>query len=370
MTLLIIYVALAISVSFLCSLLEAALLSITPTYTATVNLSNPRVAKKINELKDDIDRPLAAILSLNTVAHTVGATGAGAQAALVFGEASIAVFSAILTLMILVLSEIIPKTLGAMYWKSFAPVAARILPVLIGSMWPLVKMSQLITRLLSRGKPQPSISREEIVAMADIGHREGVIDRGDSRVVSNLLKFDRLSVEDIMTPRTVIFALDQATTIDETISRKQDLRFSRIPIFDGTVDNVTGFVLKTDLLFEAVDGNGQKRLMELKRNLETVNETTLLEELFDTLVHNDRHVALVVDAYGGTAGIVTLEDLIETLIGEEIVDEADSVADLQAYARRRWTERHPTIARRRDEPAVATGRQEAGSATPLESRGS
>lgn len=343
MTLLIIYIAIAIGVSFLCSLLEACLLSITPTYTAIIRPSRPRMAAKINELKDNIDRPLAAILSLNTVAHTVGAAGAGAQAAIVFGEASIAIFSAVLTLLILVISEIIPKTLGAMYWKSFAPVAALILPLLIWSMWPLVKMSQAITRLLSRGKLQPPISREEIAAMADIGHREGVIDHGDSKVVSNLLKFDRLTVADIMTPRMVLFALDQTMTVGEAVSRKEDLRFSRIPVFDGSVDTVTGFVLKSDLLFEALDGNAEKLLSDLRRDLGSVVETTLLEELFDALVHRDRHVALVVDAYGGTAGIVTLEDLIETLIGEEIVDELDSVADLQGYARKRWNERHSRI---------------------------
>ena len=201
-------------------------------------------------------------------------------------------------------------------------------------------MSQAITLLLSRGRLQASVSREEIVAMADIGHREGVIDHGDSKVVANLLKFDRLTVEDIMTPRTVIFALDQATTIDEAISRRKELRFSRIPIFDGSVDHVTGFVLKSELLFEAVDGNGNKALRDLSRDLGTVVEATSLDELFDRLVHEDRHVALVVDAYGGTAGIVTLEDLIETLIGEEIVDELDGVTDLQAYARKRWRERH------------------------------
>ncbi|MCO6388556.1 CNNM domain-containing protein [Aliihoeflea sp. 40Bstr573] len=349
MTLLIIYVALAIGVSFLCSMLEAVLLSITPTYTATIERSKPEVARKIQELKDDVDRPLAAILSLNTVAHTVGAAGAGAQAAIVFGEASIAIFSAVLTLLILVLSEIIPKTIGAMHWKSFAPMAARILPVLIWSMWPLVKMSQLITRVLSRGEPQPPISREEIVAMADIGHREGVIDRGDSKVVANLLKFDRLTVKDIMTPRTVVFALDQNTRIDEAVARKQELRFSRIPVFDDSIDNVTGFVLKTDILLDALDGQGEKRLVEIRRELDTVVESMSLEELFDKLVHNERHVALVIDAYGGTSGIVTLEDLIETLIGEEIVDELDSVADLQAYARKRWNDQRKTVTRPKTE---------------------
>ncbi|MBC7284888.1 CNNM domain-containing protein [Hoeflea sp.] len=209
------YVTLAISVSFLCSLLEAALLSIAPTHTTTIKDTRPQVAARIKGLKANVDRSLSAILSLNTVAHTVGAAGAGAQAAIVFGEATIAVFSAVLTLTILVISAIIPKTLGALYWKSFAPFAARILPVLIWSMWPLVKMSQAITHVLSRGKLQSSVSREEIVAMHDIGRREGIIDHGDSKVVANLLKFDRLTVSDIMTPRTVIFALDQASNVEE-----------------------------------------------------------------------------------------------------------------------------------------------------------
>ncbi|MBU1314099.1 MAG: hemolysin family protein [Alphaproteobacteria bacterium] len=340
MTLLIIYVALAVGISFLCSILEAVLLSITPSYTATLEETRPETARKIKVLKDDIDRPLAAILSLNTVAHTAGAAGAGAQAALVFGDTSIAIFSAVLTLLILVLSEIIPKTLGAMYWREFTPMVARILPPMIWSMWPLVKMSQFITLLLSRGKRQPPVSREEIAAMADIGHREGVIDKGDSKVFRNLLKFDRLTVGDIMTPRTVVFALDQETTIDEAIARKAELSFSRIPIFAGSIDKVTGFVLKTDILYQAVDGNGETTLQNIRRDLDTVIETMPLEELFDALVHKDRHVALVVDEFGGTAGVVTLEDLIETLIGEEIVDEADSITDLQAYARKRWSERH------------------------------
>jgi CBS domain containing-hemolysin-like protein len=339
MTLLVIYVLLAIAISFLCSILEAVLLSVTPTYVATIQRAQPNVAQKLQHLKDDIDRPLAAILSLNTIAHTVGAAGAGAQAAFVFGDASVAIFSAILTFLILVLSEIIPKTLGAMYWKRFAPMVPRLLPVLIWSMWPLVKMSQFITRLLSRGEGKYVVTREEIVALADIGHREGIIDKGDSRIVANLLRFDRLTVENIMTPRTVMFALQQDMTIEDTVARKDDLRFTRIPIFERSIDEVTGFVLKTDLLFEVLAGGGDRKLAELKRDLTTVPETMLLDALFDTLLKNDRHIALVTDAYGGTAGVVTIEDVVETLLGEEIVDEADKIEDLQAYARQKWQER-------------------------------
>ncbi|MFN7024427.1 MAG: CNNM domain-containing protein [Pseudorhizobium sp.] len=345
MTLLVIYVVFAISISFMCSILEAVLLSITPSYTATLEETQPETARKVKMLKDDVDRPLAAILSLNTVAHTAGAAGAGAQAASVFGDASIAVFSAVLTLLILVLSEIIPKTLGAMYWRGFTPLAARILPPMIWSMWPLVKMSQLITRILSRGRPQPPVSREEIAAMADIGHREGVIDKGDSKVFRNLLRFDRLTVADIMTPRTVVLALEQKSTIDDVIARKADLKFSRIPIFDRSIDQVAGFVLKTDILYEALDGKGDTQLQDIRRELNSVTEAMPLEELFDFLIHKDRHLALVVDEFGGTAGLVTLEDLIETLIGEEIVDEVDSITDLQAYARQRWSERHGSAER-------------------------
>ncbi|WP_417583851.1 CNNM domain-containing protein [Pelagibacterium sp.] len=343
MTLLTIYIVLAIGISFLCSMLEAVLLSITPTYTATIEGEKPRVASRIKELKDDIDRPLSAILSLNTIAHTVGAAGAGAQAQIVFGDAAVTVFSAVLTFLILVLSEIIPKTLGALYWQSFAPSASRILPVLIIVMWPLVKMSQFITRLLSRGEPQPPVTREEIIAMADIGRREGVIDRGDSKVVANLLKFDKLTVKDIMTPRTVAFALDEQTTVREAIERRQDLRFSRVPVYEGSIDTPTGFVLKTDILNLALEEELERTLASFRREITSVVETTPLEELFDILVLKDRHMALVTDDFGGTAGLVTLEDLIETLIGEEIVDEADSVADLQAYARKKWegrTARH------------------------------
>lgn len=352
MTLLVIYIFVAVAVSFLCSILEAVLLSITPTFVATIEESQPKVAKRLQALKDDVDRPLAAILSLNTIAHTVGAAGAGAQAAFVFGEASVAVFSAVLTFLILVLSEIIPKTLGAMYWQSFAPFAARVLPLLIWAMWPLVKMSQGITRVLTRGQGKYTVTREEIAALADIGHREGVIDKGDSRIVSNLLRFNSLTVEDIMTPRTVMFALEETRTVDDAVGLKDELRFSRIPVFSDSIDSVTGFVLKTDVLMAALQGDDQTALSELKRPLVAVPESLLLEELFDTLLDHDRHIALVTDAFGGTAGVVTIEDVLETLIGEEIVDEADAVEDLRTHARERWKQRRNT---RRSEVRDAAG---------------
>ncbi|MEP0522267.1 MAG: hemolysin family protein [Hyphomicrobiales bacterium] len=339
MTLLIFYVTLAISVSFLCSILEAVLLSVSPSFLAALENDKPSLAARLKSLKEDIDRPLAAILTLNTIAHTVGAAGAGAQAAVVFGDAALGVFSAVLTFLILVLSEIIPKTIGATYWRGLVPVVSRILPPLIWILWPLVKMSQLLTKLLSNGEKKNAISREELSALATVGAREGVVDASESRIVRNLLRFDALTVADIMTPRTVVYALPQETSVGALVDALEQARFSRIPIYDGTIDNVSGFVLKTELLVKAVQGQLSTPISELKRELTHVNATMHLRELFELLLQNDRHIALVVDEFGGTDGLVTLEDVVETLLGLEIVDEADAIEDLQAMARKQWEER-------------------------------
>lgn len=363
MTLLVFYVTLAISVSFLCSILEAVILSVSPSFLAALENNRPELSARLKGLKDDIDRPLAAILTLNTIAHTVGAAGAGAQAAVVFGDAALGVFSAVLTFLILVLSEIIPKTIGATYWRGLVPVVSRILPPLIWILWPLVKMSQLLTRILSNGKKKNVVSREELSALATVGAREGVVDASESRVVQNLLRFDALTVADIMTPRTVVYALPAETTVGELIDGLENVRFSRIPIFDGTIDKVFGFVLKTELLIKAVQGKLETPVSELKRDLTHVNATMHLRELFDLLLQNDRHIALVVDEFGGTDGIVTLEDVVETLLGLEIVDEADAIEDLQAMARKQWEERAARLGL-----VINSGEEDKGSnSVPIES---
>lgn len=335
MTLLVFYILLAIGVSFLCSILEAVLLSVTPSFIEVKENESPVVAARLRMLKDDIDRPLAAILSLNTIAHTVGAAGAGAQAAFVFGDAFLALFSGVLTFLILVLSEIIPKTLGATYWRALASPVSAILPVLIWSMWPLVKMSQGLTRLLSRGKQEAAVSRDEIAAMARVGHQEGVVEESESRVVRNLLRFNALEVRDVMTPRTVVFALPETTLVGAALQHEDgELPFSRIPVFAGSVDDVTGFVLKDDILLAIARDEDDTTLADLKRELPVVSETMKLDDLFERLLEQSDHIALVADEYGGTAGIVTLEDMVETLLGQEIVDEADTTEDMQALARR------------------------------------
>lgn len=355
MTLLILYVLLAIGFSFLCSILEAVLLSVSPSYVAAKEADDPLTAMRLKRLKDEVDRPLAAILSLNTIAHTVGATGAGAQAAYVFGDTAVGIFSGVLTLLILVFSEIIPKTLGATYWRGLAPLVARLLPLLIWSMWPLVKLSQGLTYLMTRGRDEATVSRDEIAALADVGHQEGVVEESETRIVRNLLALDVLKAEDVMTPRTVIFALPSDTSVKEVMGQTEELRFSRIPIFRDTIDHVSGFVLKDDVLLEAAKDRHDTSLSELKRELPVIAHDMPLKLLFERLLAEGDHIALVADPYGGTAGLVSLEDVVETLLGVEIVDEVDDTTDLQALARKRWEERARRLGIDVDAARTATG---------------
>ena len=340
--LLVLYILLALGFSFLCSILEATLLSVTPSYVAALEQEGHPLGERLRQYKDDIDRPLAAILSLNTIAHTVGATGAGAQAAKVFGdgELAVAIISGALTLLILVVSEIIPKTLGAVYWRQVAPTMTRILTAIIWSMWPLVKLSQGITYLIARGRTrEASVSREEFTAMAELGKEEGVFEEEESRILKNLFRFSSLRVKDIMTPRTVVQALPESRTIGQIIEEHDEFRFSRIPVYTQNRDDITGYVLKDEILLKAAQEEDDVSLHDLKREILGVPESLPLPELFERLVDSLEHIALVVDEYGGTAGIVTMEDVVETLLGMEIVDEADSAEDMQVLARRQWLKR-------------------------------
>ncbi len=339
MALLIFYVSLALGVSFLCSVMEAVLLSVTPSFAAKTEKHNPSLGGHLRKLKADIDRPLAAILSLNTIAHTVGAAGAGAQAVAVFGEAWVGVISGVLTFLILVISEIIPKTLGAVYWRQLTPAVVRLLAPTTLLMWPLVKMSQGLTRVLARGGKQVAVSREELTALADLGAEEGVVREQESRIVRNLFRLEKVKVRDIMTPRTVLFALPAEQTVGEALAAHPEIRFSRIPIYSENLDDVTGFVLKGDVLLRAAEGHGDTPLAELSRPIEAVSSELPLASLFERLMDRRAHVALVLGEYGGTSGVVTLEDLLETLLGLEIVDEADGVQDMQELARQKWRQR-------------------------------
>ncbi len=337
LTLLFVYIAIAIGVSFLCSIMEAVLLSVTPAYIGALESEKPTVADRLRELKSDVDRPLAAILTLNTVAHTIGAAGAGAEAAAVFGNNAIGVFSAILTLAILVLSEIIPKTLGAVYWRGLAPLVSRMLKPLIYLLYPLVIMSQWFAKLLTRGEKKGDVSREELAALADIGAEEGVFEDREARLFKSLLKFESLAASDVMTPRTVVVAFPETATAEQLVDAKRP--FSRYPVYANDRDDITGYVLLGDALSEVAEDRHSTPLSALRRDLVAVPEDESLLEVFEDLVDGREHIALVVDEYGGTAGIATMEDVIETLLGLEITDETDRTEDMQVLARDQWRAR-------------------------------
>jgi len=339
MGLLALYVALAIGVSFMCSVMEAVLLSVTPSYVAALEREGSMVGEHLHQFKENVDRPLAAILSLNTIANTAGATAAGGQAAIVFGSAYVGVFSGFLTLGILVCSEIIPKTLGAVYWRTLTPVVVRVLLGTIILMWPLVKLSQGLTQLLSSGEDETAFSREEFTAMAELGEEEGVFEEKESRILRNLFRFNSLRVKDVMTPRTVIFNLPEDTTIGDVVEEHDEFRFSRIPVYDDDPDDITGYVLKDEMLLRAAQEEFDVTLEDISREILVVHETLPLPDLLERLLDRLEHIALVVDEYGGVAGVVTMEDVVETLLGLEIVDEADSVEDMQALARKQWFRR-------------------------------
>ncbi|MEM1284549.1 MAG: hemolysin family protein [Pseudomonadota bacterium] len=344
MTLLILFVVLAIGVSFLCSILEAVLLSITPSFVEAAEEDRPKLAAKLRKLRADIERPLAAILSLNTIAHTVGATGAGAQAAMVFDDAGVGIFSALLTLGILVLSEIVPKTLGATYWRGLAPFMVRVLPILIFAQLPLVWMSQAITRFLKRGEVDAEVSRDEITALTNAGQRLGVVEEDETRVVANLLSLPDIAAHEVMTPRTVIDHVSGEASVASVVAGRESFPHSRLPVIGETVDDVRGFVLARDLLFAALSDEKDSPVSQFAREIPRVAESMDLDTLFDILIEREAHIALVEDGYGGTAGLVTMEDVLETLLGMEIVDENDEVADLRKVAKARARQRRDTKA--------------------------
>ena len=336
------YVLVALVVSFLCSVFEAVLLSISPAYVVSLEQKGDRWAGVIRELHDNKDRPLAAILTLNTIAHTIGAAGAGAQAAKVYGDTYIGAFSAVLTLLILFLSEIIPKTLGANWWQSLAPSMAVCVRTTMRLLWPLIWTTELVTRKLSPKDKKNPYLRDEIRAMADIGEEEGALHGTESDLMKNMLRFRDLKIIEIMTPRSVLFALPEDMTTESYMARYPDSAFSRVPVYGDEPDEINGFVMKTDILMSHHQEGGSVRLSDLKRPIIAVLENEPLPKLMSNLLENRCHIAMVVTEYGDIRGVVTLEDMIETLLGREIVDESDKVVDMQQAARQKWAHRLTT----------------------------
>ena len=344
MTLLILYLLLAIGVSFFCSIAEAVILSVRPSYIAVLEQKGKPSGKVLKGLRDNLDRPLAAILTANTIAHTVGAAGVGAQATYLFGNAYLGLTSGILTLLILIFSEIIPKTLGATYWQQLAPAMGVMISWLTLLLFPFVWLSEKLTRVLSRsGVSAFTFSRDEMTAMAKIGKEEGLLDVKELKIVTNLMKLHRLSVRDIMTPRPVIFSVSESMTVADFFGAYAEKPFSRIPVYGKGTDDITGYVLKHDLLkAQAADDFG-KKLSDFKRDFLVVPDKLMASDIYDRLMYEKSHIALVVDEYGTVQGLATLEDVVETLIGLEITDESDKVEDMQDLAHKRWRERMETI---------------------------
>lgn len=351
MILLGVFFALSIVFSFLCSVWEAVLLSITPSYVNSELEKGSSIGKTLQKFKDDIDRPLSGILTLNTIAHTVGAIGVGAQAGKVFGDQGAfklfglmeisweSIVAVVMTLAILVLSEIIPKTWGANNWKSLAPFTVRSLSILLTLLAPIIWMTSLITKKMKKEKGKSVLSRADFLALANVGRSSGAIAEEESTIINNLLGMDTLKVSDVMTPRAVMHTIDDTTTLSEYYKTISKMPFSRIPLYSERQDNITGLALKDNILQEMVEGNGEKKMSDIMLPVKMINQDKVLRELFTHFTKENDHLAVVVDNYGSVTGIVTMEDMFETMLGMEIVDESDGVTDMQALARKRWNER-------------------------------
>lgn len=319
--------------------MEAVLLSITPSYIASLKQDKPNLALRLNGLKEKIDQPLAAILTLNTISHTAGAAGVGAQATALYGDAIIGIASAIMTLLILVLSEIIPKTLGANYWRALSPIVSTTLVWMIRILKPFIWLSDMITKMLGSGKDENHHIRSEIEAMADLGHEAGVLHQDESLIIRSLLKFRHIKLNEIITPRTVLFKVHKDMTVDEYLSEHGSASFSRVLVYDKNGDDIIGFVHKNDIMLAYHRLGEDYRLGKLVKPIYTVPETLQMTRLFQDLLQDRIHICLVVDEFGDIQGIITLEDMIEKLIGIDIVDERDQGLNMQALAKAKWQAR-------------------------------
>lgn len=337
MALLIFYFFLAIGVSFMCSILEAVILSTPSSYANMKASEGNRTALRLKVFKKDIDKPLAAILSLNTIANTIGAAGVGAEATKVFGSAYFGIASAILTFTILIFSEIIPKTIGATYWRTLAIPSTRMIRLLITICYPFVWMSEFVTKAISGNKKVASVSREEISAMLNLGEREGTFQSKENKIIQSIMRLENVRAKEIMTPRTVVATAPEEMTLREFYANKALLHYSRIPVYgNGDEENITGYILRQQVFELLAADKFEIRLVEIKRPMHFFIDLQSITSIWENLLSKKEHIAMIVDEYGSFEGIITMEDVIETLLGLEILDEKDRIANMQEYARQRW----------------------------------
>lgn len=336
MGLILLYLFGALSLSFLCSVLEAVLLSTPMSFISMKESEGTRLASLLRKYKTNIDRPVAAILSLNTIAHTIGAAGVGSESTKLFGEEYFGVISAILTLLILVLSEIIPKTIGASYWRSLALPATRIIHLLVIITYPLVLLSELITRIFSPKHHQLSVSREEVSAMVNVGMEEGVFQAKENKVIQNFLKLIHVTAKEIMTPSTVVATACETQTLKEFYADKECARYSRIPVYKEEKDYITGYILRATVLEKMAEDKFEDSLSEIVRPILSFSETEKVSFIWEKMLEAKEHISVITDEYGCMRGVVTMEDVIETMLGVEIVDENDPATDMQELAKEKW----------------------------------
>jgi CBS domain containing-hemolysin-like protein len=323
------------SVSFLCSMLEAVFLSISPAYVALALKENKKHGKLLEHLKENIDRPISAILTMNTICNTAGSAAIGAYAHEHFGSVALTTTSVVLTLSILIFAEILPKILGATYWKTLAPFAAYTIQLMIFLVFPIVRLTEVVSNLLGDNEGK-TVTREEVIATAEIGVDEGTLLKKESTVIKNLLMLNNMFVSDIMTPRSVAFALDGEMTVEQVVDKHRPVRFSRIPVYESNLDHIVGLVHRWKIFDAAAHDVWDKKIKDLTVPIQSVPERTSVAAVIDLFLKLKQHLFLAVDEYGVVTGIVTLEDAIETLLGVEIVDELDNITDMRQYALDQW----------------------------------
>lgn len=334
MSLLIIYIFASVTTSFICSLSEAVILSVSPAFVAMLEKKGRRSGQLLHHLHNNIDKPLAAILTLNTIASATGSMMVGREIVKLYGEVSLGIASAIFTFILLIFSEILPKTLGTVYAKKLSPFIAYVVSGMVYATLPVVYLSRLISNIIAT--PRENISREEMIASAEISEGEGVLHAKESKIIKNLLMLDKVKVSEVMTPRSVVNAFDINKTVDEVMTKYKPVRFSRIPLYDGSTDNIVGLLHRYKLMEAVSHDLYNMPLRDIMTSIHRVNEDTTVSFALDQFIKRREHLFLVVDKNNTMVGIVTLEDAIETLLGVEIVDEYDSVTDMRQYALEQW----------------------------------